>query len=232
MRTRHALVTAAAGGALAVALIASPASATATQGMGSGPGNGQGSQGAQGTGACDGTGQPTTRGAAGQDGAMRGSRSAMGTATHAALSALPSGELTDAQTAALASMAEEEKLAHDLYAAFADTYSVRTFSRIAAAETRHLDAVRLLMDRYDVTDPTAGKAAGEFTAESIQEAYDTQLRSGSASLDAAYAVGVAVETADIDALEAASAGLTAPDVVQVYTTMLAASERHLAAFGG
>lgn len=51
-------------------------------------------------------------------------------------------------------MAEEEKLAHDLYTAFADRYEVRIFGRIAAAETNHLTAVRTLLDRYDVTDPT------------------------------------------------------------------------------
>ena len=46
-------------------------------------------------------------------------------------------------------MAEEEKLAHDLYTAFAARYDVRVFQRIAAAETRHLTVVRTLLDRYD-----------------------------------------------------------------------------------
>ncbi|MFJ8112550.1 hypothetical protein [Streptomyces sp. NPDC096132] len=39
-----------------------------------------------------------------------------------------------------------------------------------------------------------------------------------------------VETDDIAVLTKALSGLTAPDAHQVYTNLLAASERHLAAF--
>lgn len=140
------------------------------------------------------------------------------------------GTLTATQKATLAGMAEEEKLAHDLYTAFAARYDVRVFERIAAAETQHLTAVRTVLDRYDVTDPTAGKPAGEFTDPAVQANYDRLLKQGEDSLTGALKAGRTVETDDIAALTKALSGLTAPDTRQVYTNLLAASERHLTAF--
>jgi hypothetical protein len=142
----------------------------------------------------------------------------------------PQGTLTAAQKATLASMAEEEKLAHDLYTAFAERHDARIFERIAAAETHHLTAVRTLLDRYDVTDPTTDKPAGEFADPAVQATYDRLLKQGEESLSGALAAGRTVETEDIAALSRALPGLTAPDTLQVYTNLLAASERHLAAF--
>ncbi|MDH6521617.1 hypothetical protein M2163_001392 [Streptomyces sp. SAI-135] len=140
------------------------------------------------------------------------------------------GTLTASQKATLSTMAEEEKLAHDLYTAFAARYDVRVFQRIAAAETRHLTVVRTLLDRYDVSDPTAGKPAGEFTDPGVQATYDRLLTQGEDSLTGALNAGRAVESDDIAALTRALSGLTAPDTREVYTHLLAASERHLTAF--
>ncbi|UIX34189.1 ferritin-like domain-containing protein [Streptomyces sp. GQFP] len=161
-------------------------------------------------------------------GTTDGIRQHDGTCDGAALA--EQGTLTAAQKATLAGMAEEEKLAHDLYTAFADRYDVRVFERISAAETQHLTAVRTLLDRYDVTDPTAGKPAGEFADPGVQATYDRLLKQGEDSLSGALAAGRTVETDDIAALNKALSGLTAPDTRQVYTNLLAASERHLTAF--
>ena len=59
----------------------------------------------------------------------------------------PGGDLTSQQESALATIAEQHKLAHDLYAALADQYGAAIFDRIAAAEARQLAAVRTLLDR-------------------------------------------------------------------------------------
>jgi hypothetical protein len=142
----------------------------------------------------------------------------------------PKGELTAAQRSTLAAMAEEEKLAHDLYAAFGDKYQVPIFDRIATSETRHLDVVRTLLDRYGVSDPTAGKAAGSFASDEAQATYDRLLAEGSKSQDVALNVGQRVERTDIADLRAALEGLTAPDVKQVYGNLIEGSEHHLTAF--
>ncbi|AZP14790.1 DUF2202 domain-containing protein [Streptomyces aquilus] len=140
------------------------------------------------------------------------------------------GTLTAAQKATLAGMAEEEKLAHDLYTEFSARYDARAFERIAAAESSHLTAVRALLNRYDVTDPTAGEQAGEFTDPAVQATYNRLLKQGEDSLTGALKAGRTVETDDIAVLTQALSGLTAPDTRHVYTHLLAASERHLTAF--
>ncbi|MFJ8962627.1 DUF2202 domain-containing protein [Lentzea sp. NPDC102401] len=142
----------------------------------------------------------------------------------------PSGTLTEVQRTALAANAEEEKLAHDLYTAFADRYDLPIFDRIAAAETTHLDAVRTLMTRYGITDPTANQAPGHFATPAVQATYDQLLAEGTGSQDAALKVGRTVETADISLLRKSLDGLTAPDAQRVYGHLLTASQHHLAAF--
>lgn len=177
-------------------------------------GLGQGGQGRWGDGSTSGMGQ-----------GMRGPANAAN---------LPAqGTLTDTQRTELAAMAEEEKLAHDVYVALADATGDRRFTRVAVSEQRHLDAVRVLLDRYDVADPTAGKPAGTFATSEVQSAYEAFVARGKVSLDAALAVGRDIETADIADLRAAVDGLTsAADVEHVYGNLLDGSQRHLAAFGG
>ena len=157
-----------------------------------------------------------------------GNRGAMG--ADECLISEDQGTLTEEQRATLAGLAAEEQLAHDLYVAFGDRYDVVVFDRIARAEEMHLDALRTLMDRYEVTDPTAGKTAGTFADAEVRATYDRLLAEGSKDLKAAHGVAVTVERTDIDDLNNALDGLTAPDAKQVYTNLAEASERHLATF--
>ena len=143
----------------------------------------------------------------------------------------PNGTLTVDQKTLLAKQAEEEKLAHDLYAAFAARYDVRIFDQIANAEVNHLSAIRMLLDRYGVTDPTEGKNAGQFASADVKTAYDRQLVQGTVSQRAALQVGVMVEKAQIAALRKAAQGVKAADVKHVYDRLIATSQLHLAAFG-
>ncbi|MBH0008303.1 DUF2202 domain-containing protein [Salinibacterium sp. SWN1162] len=148
------------------------------------------------------------------------------------ISGLDSGTLTGEQEATLSLMAEEEKVAHDLYIEFGDLYGDKVFGNIANAESNHLSAVQTLLERYELTDPTVGQAVGEFDSESMQELYDSLLAQGSESRDGAYEAARTVEKTDIRDLAAAADDATAPDVIVVYERLLAASEKHLTAFGG
>ena len=178
---------------------------------------------------CDGTGagRGNGQGRNGQGTGMQGRGAGMG----AGLTGVASGTVTAAQKTKLAAMAEEEKLAHDLYVAFGDKYGI-PFSRISNAETRHLTEVRIVLKRYAIADPTAEKAAGSFATASTQQLYNKLLAQGTASVDGARTAARIVESTDITDLKAAATGVTAPDVTQVYKNLLAASERHLVAFGG
>ena len=252
MRTRTRIATGIATGALAAALIATPSLAATLNDASNGDTAGHGwrvtqQQTTAGSGdatmlrtrlqdgTCDGTGLGTGaqyRGAGAQNrGAAAGTMGA-GAGSTAALSTLASGTLTDAQKSALAAMAEEEKLAHDLYVAFGDAFGTRSFTQIASAETRHLTEVRFVLDRYGIADPTDGLAAGTFASTKTQALYDELLASGSASVEAAYTAARTVESTDIGDLRSAMSSLAAPDVSAVYTHLLAGSEQHLAAFGG
>ncbi len=147
-------------------------------------------------------------------------------------STAPSGTLTDAQSAALAGMAEEEKLAHDVYVALAASTGDVRFTRVASAESQHLSAVRTMLTRYGISDPTAGLADGHFATAAVQSSYDQLVAQGKVSATAALQVGQAIEKLDIADLDKAGSGLDAADVTAVYAHLRAASQQHLAIFGG
>ena len=210
MKARTALGVIAAGGvAVVVAIATVPAWAAPT---GPGPGTGTGAPGAH-VGHGD-----------------HGTRARDGSCLTAAGVVEPSGTLTEAQRSALAANAQEEKLAHDLYTEFANLFETPVFDRIAASETGHLSAIRALLTRYGVADPTADREPGRFTDPVVQARYDELLVRGRAGEQAALEVGRTVESEDIELLDTSLGGLTAPDVQRVYSHLLHASQHHLAAF--
>lgn len=142
------------------------------------------------------------------------------------------GVLTDEQAAGLVFMANEEKLAHDVYTTFAEMYGVRIFENIANSESRHQEAVSVVLERYGLEDSAIELPAGEFSDPIIASLYETLIEQGSAGLDEAIAVGVLIEETDIADLESRITGLeeTAPDVYEMYSNLLTASGNHLRDF--
>jgi hypothetical protein len=224
MRTITKVTTVAAGVLAAGALVAIPALATGQPG-GPGYGPGAGTSTAQGYGPGCGQGDGPGSGSGMRVG-VRGSGAGSGDC----LLLAPSGTVTDAQRSALQAGAQEEKLAHDLYTEFAARYDDPVFDQIAAAETNHLAAIRTLLTRYAITDPTADAAAGRFSDPAVQSSYNDLLAKGVVGERAALEVGRTVEQADIAQLQAGVQGLTAPDMQRVYEHLLTASTRHQTAF--
>lgn len=212
-------------------LVTTPAFA-ATYGPGSGNCTGTGPQATSSTmqGQGYGRAQGYGRGPRGGMGQMAQQGTAQRGTMHAQnLDAVGSGTLTQAQKDSLQYMAEEEKLAHDVYTQLAAKYPGTIFSRIADSEQQHLTTVRTLLDRYNLADPTAGKSIGQFTSADISSLY-TDLLASATSVTAAYQVGVTIEKDDLVELGKADDGVTAPDVALVYANLTKASERHLTAF--
>jgi len=144
--------------------------------------------------------------------------------------AVSSGTLSPAQAAALADMADEEKLARDLYASFAAMYPSAVWDNFGAAESTHLAAIQTLLARYRIVDPTAALSAGAFASHGTAALYTSLLSQGSASEAAAFGVGRTVELDDIARLDAARTGVTAADVLRVYGNLRNGSTQHLGAF--
>ena len=143
------------------------------------------------------------------------------------------GSLTPEQEQGLIFMAEEEKLAHDVYAAFAELYDVPIFSNIADSEARHQAAVGIVLERYGIDTSFLPAGAGDFDNELLGSLYTSLLEEGSASYEAALGVGVQIEELDIADLESRLENLQdAPDVYEMYSHLLAGSQNHLAAFEG
>jgi hypothetical protein len=151
MNTKRVALGAAAVGAVAVGALAVPVVAGAgpsgpgSTAVGSGMGPGYGGFG---------TGMGYSMGYGGR---MSGVGQTGNAGACPMIDGVAQGTLTEAQEVTLQAMAEEEKLAGDLYQAFADKYSAAVFDRIGAAEDQHLATVRALLDRYGLNDPTAGK---------------------------------------------------------------------------
>lgn len=128
-------------------------------------------------------------------------------------------------------MREEEQLARDVYTALAAKYSAAApFVNIANSEQRHFDTVGLLLTRYGIADPAAGRGAGSYADPDLQSLYKTLLVTGSESLAKAYEVGLTVENKDIADLKAAIGETSQADARAALTNLLNGSQHHLAAF--
>ena len=141
---------------------------------------------------------------------------------------LPASDLNADETAALLYMREEEKLARDVYNALYTTWGQPTFQNIAASEQKHMDEIKLLLDRYNLTDPAL--APGQFTDPSLQALYTQLTSQGSLSLGDALKVGAAIEEIDIRDLQTRIALTDNADLQQVFNNLMSGSYNHLQAF--
>lgn len=142
----------------------------------------------------------------------------------------PAGDLSDEEIEGILFMREEEKLAQDVYRALYDLWGQPVFQNIASSEQAHMDAIKTLIDRYDLDDPAAGNDVGEFTDTVLQELYDQLVVEGSESLASALRVGAAIEEIDILDLQERMAETDAADVQHVYENLMRGSRNHLRAF--
>lgn len=139
----------------------------------------------------------------------------------------PSKPLTAADAAGLTLMREEEKLARDVYTVFGDTYNVRAFDNIARSESRHMAALKRLMDIYSIPDPVGADVPGVFKDPAFTQLYEDLTAQGQQSLAGALRAGITIEQKDIDDLEARIAATDRADLKAVYGNLLQGSENHL-----
>lgn len=150
----------------------------------------------------------------------------------AVLDAIPAEPLNDAERQALVYMAEEEKLARDVYTTLGEVWNVPVFDNIARAEQQHIDSVGSLLDRYDIPRPATMATPGSFTDPDLQQLYDDLVAQGSDSLEAAMTVGATIEDVDIADLVAELRRVDNRDIRLVFENLIAGSENHMRAFVG
>ena len=154
------------------------------------------------------------------------------TTLSASLMALPLETLTTEEQNSLAFMREEEKLAHDVYAQLDTLWSnqTRVFVNIAKSEATHTEAIRQLLVRYNLTDPSATRVAGQYQSTKLQALYTQLVATGTLSLIEALKVGSAIEEIDMIDINTALLSIDNQDIVLVYQNLLKGSRNHLRAF--
>ena len=136
-------------------------------------------------------------------------------------------ELTQEQKDGLVFMYQEEKVARDVYNYLYQLWGAKVFINIAKAEQSHMDAVKSILEKYELD--IASDEAGVFELEELQKLYDDLVAMGSVSYDEAIKVGVLVEETDIKDLEELI--IDAPeDIKVIYQNLLDGSYKHLDAF--
>ena len=148
------------------------------------------------------------------------------------IDSIPAGQLTQEEKDGLFYMVEEEKLAHDVYTKLYEKWGLQIFSNIAKSESTHVEAVRLLLQKYNLTDPTQNEGIGEFQNEKLQNLYDQLIEMGMKSKVDALKVGALIEETDIEDLQKWISLTDKVDIITVYENLMAGSRNHLRAFVG
>jgi len=146
----------------------------------------------------------------------------------ASLGNIPTATLSEQEKEGLLYMAEEEKLAGDVYASLYQRWNAPVFRNIGDAERTHEAAVASLLQRYGLPDPTID--AGSFSNVTLQRLYDDLVNRGSSSLQESLMVGAAIEELDIQDLKKRIEETDKPDITVVYENLMRGSENHLRAF--
>jgi hypothetical protein len=136
--------------------------------------------------------------------------------------------LSPAEESSLLYIREEEKVARDVYIALYDKWGLIILDNISRSEQTHMDAIKTLLDRYDLEDPALGP--GLFGNQELQNMYDELVAMGIVSVIDALNVGVTIEKIDIVDLKNALAITVHKDIKRAYLNLMAGSEKHLAAF--
>ena len=93
-----------------------------------------------------------------------------------------------------------------------------------------MEAVKLLIEKYNLEDPAKDKGVGEFTNPKLQDLYNKLVEDGSKSIENALKVGSAIEEIDIIDLKKHLSETNKEDIKLVYENLMKGSRNHLRAF--
>lgn len=143
----------------------------------------------------------------------------------------PREPLSNDEISSLRFMREEEKLARDVYLKLYDEWKLTPFLHIAESEQNHMDAVWMLLNKYNLNDPVTNDAEGIFVDPTLKQMYTDLIAQGLKSEIDALKVGALIEEVDINDLQLALDNtFDNQDFIHVYNNLLKGSRNHLRAF--
>jgi len=151
-------------------------------------------------------------------------------ALEVALNDLSMGQLSESEVEAIHYLREVEKLARDVFLALDEQWDVEGLRRVAESEDTHTEAIKALIDRYKLWDPSSVTWDGYYNNEELLALYRQFKRQGERTLVDAIEVGMMVEEISILDLREYRAETDDEDLQMVYENLLRASRNHLRVF--
>mgnify|MGYP001204012235 CR=1 FL=1 len=142
----------------------------------------------------------------------------------------PLAPLSADETASLAFLREEEQMAQSVYRVSRELWATPVFRNMSDSEATHSAAVKVLLERYQQTDPLAGLSEGAFKTSAFQTLHDSLVASSRLSLVEALTVGLEIEELSLRDIAAQKENVDNADILKVYDNLFAASRNHLRAF--
>jgi hypothetical protein len=148
------------------------------------------------------------------------------------IESLPFVDPSEEVKADLKFMREEEKLARDIYIKLGEEWNIKAFLNIQKSEQNHMNALKILLDRYMIEDPVKSNEVGIFENEDLQKMFNDLIERGRSSSIEALKVGALIEEVDIADLLKSVEKLNEEngDIKMVYENLIKGSENHLRAF--
>jgi hypothetical protein len=146
------------------------------------------------------------------------------------INSLPYEELSDAELWGLTYMYEEEKLARDVYLTLHKSWKIKILKNIANSEQRHMNALKLLLQKYDIPIPVPTDEVGFFSNNQLQKLYHELVSQGEMAAADAVQVGATIEDLDIFDLKEYYSQADNSDIRTVYQNLMKGSRNHLRAF--
>jgi hypothetical protein len=139
--------------------------------------------------------------------------------------------ISEAEIEGILFIREEEKMARDIYLLFSSIYDeISIFENIANSEQRHMDAIKNLIDKYNLVDPVGDNPIGVFENNDIKDLYNELISHGKISLINALSVGRFIEEYDINDIRHHIGETDKADLIRVYENLLEGSYNHLRSF--
>ncbi len=146
------------------------------------------------------------------------------------INAYPYQDITTEEKEDLLFMREEEKLARDVYITLYEKWGDKIFNNISKSESRHMIAVKSILDKYQIEDPVLSDEIGVFQNQDLQNLYNDLVAKGMNSLQDALEVGTTIEDVDIRDLHTAIAHTNNEDIKFVYENLMRGSRNHMRSF--